>query len=126
MNINNENTEDVYRRLRAFRTKYKLTQINMADAAQIRQASYSDIENGKTSTISKQTLKLFELILDMNIEWLLTGTGEMKKNRNVDNLLSEEIGRYVTPGITIPVKEYEKMKELVSTLQITIENLSKG
>lgn len=121
----NSNTEGVRKRLKEFRRKHKLTQGKMAEAAQIRQASYSDIERGKTTVISKQTLKLFELILDMNIDWLYTGEGEMRLHNNIGNLLKEEESIYGNSTISIPLAEYEEMVNISSTLNKMIRSYSK-
>lgn len=125
MSINNENIENVCRRLREFRKKYKLSQQEMADAVLIRQASYSDLERGKTKTISRQTLKLFELVLKMNIDWLLKGKGNMKLDSEPLNKVSENEPDYSKPSIVISKDEYEKLKELSERFTIMIENLSK-
>lgn len=121
----NSNTVEVRKRLKEFRKKYKLTQGKMADAAQINQGTYSDIERGKTTIISKQTLKLFELILGMNIDWLFTGEGEPRLHNKIGNLLREEECIYGNGIISIPLDEFEEMIKISSSLNKMMKSYSK-
>ena len=71
-------TDNVGERLREWRKKSKMKLLELADVIQISQGSLSDLENNK-SLPSANTLASLHTHTDLNIIWLLTETGKMKR-----------------------------------------------
>lgn len=82
----------IAKRLEEFRVAMKLNQKKLAGLLEIQQGSYSDIKRGKVG-VSKKIMKKLEF-LGLDLDWLLTGRGEMLKNPNcsppIDNFVMEE------------------------------------
>lgn len=66
-------------RLRAVRETLNKSQSEFASSIGLKQGSYSDIEKGKTKSITTQTIMLLEYVHNVNIDYLLTGNGDMFK-----------------------------------------------
>lgn len=133
MDINNENTIEVYNRLRMFRKHSKLTQQSIADIIGIRQASYSDIECGKTLSISKPIQNSLEAKLNLNLNWLFTGKGEMIIDKNIGNQVNDDQVFYHPKErsddlklITLEYSDFKKMVETIKRQEETISRLSSG
>lgn len=71
-------------RLKKVRKHFKLSQVDFAKSIGMKQGSYSDIERGRNKGLSNTTIeniaKNYNLL---NIDWLLTGEGEMLKNKSL-------------------------------------------
>lgn len=86
----------------------------------------------KTDIQIKWIIKISENYPQYNIDWLLTGRGEMlinlkeeKKNNELGDLKEKYVSSMGIKTITIPIKKYEDMYEIILSQQRTIENLSK-
>ena len=66
-------------RLRAVRETLNKSQSEFASSIGLKQGSYSDIEKGKTKSITTQTIMLLEYVHNVNIDYLYTGNGDMFK-----------------------------------------------
>ncbi len=71
-------TDNVGERLREWRKKSKMKLLELAEVIQISQGSLSDLENNK-SLPSANTLASLHTQTDLNIVWLLTETGKMRR-----------------------------------------------
>jgi transcriptional regulator with XRE-family HTH domain len=71
-------TDNVGERLREWRKKSKLKLLELASVIKISQGSLSDLENNK-SLPSANTLASIHTHTNLNIIWLLTETGKMKR-----------------------------------------------
>lgn len=71
-------------RLRSFRRMEKLTGVQLSKIIGISQGSLSDIETNKT-TPSTKTLEGLIRNTDINIEWLITGEGAIKRKSQLDS-----------------------------------------
>ncbi len=74
-----------FERLKVIRNHYKLTQDEFARGLEIKQGSYSDIERGRIDNISTSILTKIAFYYNININWLLTGEGEMLKGEMKKN-----------------------------------------
>lgn len=68
---------EVFDRLRLVRKHLGLSQSNFAESLGLKQGSYSDIERGRTKSVSDGVIKLISNIYNIDGDWLLTGQGEM-------------------------------------------------
>jgi transcriptional regulator with XRE-family HTH domain len=71
-------TENLGERLRKWRKKSKMKLLELADIIQISQGALSELEN-KKSLPSANTLVSLHTHTDLNITWLLTETGKMRR-----------------------------------------------
>ena len=75
-----ENDTKQTERLKVIRKFLKLSQFEFSSSPGLKQGSYSDIERGKTNTLSKSVVEILEYRYSINKKWLLTGDGEMLKS----------------------------------------------
>jgi len=100
-------------RLRQWRKSIPMKSYELARLIRISQGSLSDIENNK-SLPSADTLAKIYLNTDINVIWLLTGTGAMKKA-----LPGRERGETGESRVYEEMSEYGKdqsLKELIEKL----------
>jgi transcriptional regulator with XRE-family HTH domain len=64
-------------RIREARQARKMTQIQLAKAASIKQPSLSELETGESKTLSGDTLIALSAALRVRPEWLQNGKGQM-------------------------------------------------
>lgn len=70
-------------RLRQWRKSLPLKSFELAKLIRISPGSLSDIENNKSLPSADTIAKLYQHT-DLNIIWLLTGKGPVKKTKNID------------------------------------------
>jgi transcriptional regulator with XRE-family HTH domain len=86
-------------RLNKFRKTLHLSQINMADALEIPQSTLSEMEKGRKNVSYNTIISLLSNYSNLNIDWLLTGRGEMiysenKFVNNLTNIAAEPMAEY--------------------------------
>ena len=81
-NINSGTAKFLGSRLRQWRKTLPLKSFELAKLIRISQGSLSDIENNKSLPSADTIAKLYQHT-DLNIIWLLTGKGPVKKTKNV-------------------------------------------
>ncbi len=91
-------------RLREARKLKRISQVQLATAAGLKQPSISEIESGETKEISGPNLIAVSAALKIRPEWLVTGKGHM------------ESGAEVAPGLTFRVEEAHAVKNLREAL----------
>jgi transcriptional regulator with XRE-family HTH domain len=68
-------------RIKIFREYKSLKQVEFAKMIQVSRSTLSEIENGKNKNPSSSVIvNIRDAFNDINIEWLLTGKGEMIKD----------------------------------------------
>lgn len=87
-------------RLREARKLRRMSQVQLAKAAGLKQPSISEIESGETKEISGPNLVTVAAALRVRPEWLVTGRGAM------------EPGVEVAPGLAFRVEEAQAIKNL--------------
>ncbi len=71
-------------RLKEARKHFGLNQIDFSNSIGMKQGSYSDVERGRNKGLSNSTIEnIAKNYKSLNIDWLLTGEGEMLKNENL-------------------------------------------
>jgi transcriptional regulator with XRE-family HTH domain len=72
-------------RIKIFREYKSLKQVEFAKMIQVSRSTLSEIENGKNKNPSSSVIvNIRDAFNDINIEWLLTGKGEMIKADSED------------------------------------------
>jgi DNA polymerase V len=114
----NDNYQEVYmitdkigERIKKLRTLKNLNQVDFARALGISQGFLSDVENGKNSPNSQVFLSVKRLIPDINSEWLLTGEGEMFRNKEEKQEEKGEEKQAQEPPTPSPAEPH-KIKQL--------------
>lgn len=116
-------------RLEQVREQTGMIQSDFAAHLDLQPGSYSDIKRGKNG-ISKSVLKKLEKKLNINIEWLLTGSGEMssvKEGTNVGNTnevlipyknqLSEGVSSHIDNLFKIIERRDEQIDRLLQSIK---------
>lgn len=97
-------------RLKEARKHFGLSQIDFADSIGMKQGSYSDVERGRNKGLSNSTIEnIANNYNDLNIDWLLTGKGDMLKSKKplesnvrfIDNpsfVMVSVVGQYAAAG----------------------------
>lgn len=67
-------------RLKAIRQALGMNQSVFAESIGLKQGSYSDMESGKTKSITKQTIMLVSMIHNINIDYLYEKSEDMYRN----------------------------------------------
>ena len=76
---------DIVSRLIAFKNWTNLTSSQFADKARIPRPTLSQFLNGRNKRLSDDLIsKLHAAFPELNVLWLLFGSGEMLENRNID------------------------------------------
>jgi transcriptional regulator with XRE-family HTH domain len=78
---------DIGLRLKHARRLRKLTQVDLAQKAGVKQASISDLERGESKSFRGATLVAVAKVLNVRAEWLSQGKGPMERK---DVALSDE------------------------------------
>ena len=96
-------------RLKELRDSLKLSQKKMGDMLGIAQTTYANYESGKANIPDELKTKLINSV-GLNVNWLLTGNGEMivsaVSNPSSSNQLAIDSGEYKTPsGKTILIQK---------------------
>jgi len=125
--------KDIGLRIRRIRIERKLTQGEFSNILGIKQANLSHIEN-KGAKISIEILDKIMSNFDININWLISGEGEMKKNEQKIGDISNStvVGTNVNgAGVSIhhpisqdTITEFSKnYNEIIKKQQEQINNL---
>ncbi len=112
-------------RLELVRKETGMKQIEFAQYLDLQPTSYSDIKRAKNG-ISRNMMQKLERKLNVNIDWLLTGNGEMKVPENGKYQPTKEM-EMITPFKTQPtegVNNYiDKLFKIIERRDDQIERL---
>lgn len=102
--VNNTESKKTSERLRAVRSVLNLSQVELAQKLDLTQKIISWSETGKRTPSKNFILKLSE-VFNININWLLTGQGEMFLPKEGKGGVAEPIAAYggFIPSVVIPV-----------------------
>lgn len=90
-------SETLAERFKRARNEKRLTQQQVADAAQVSKSAVSQIESGDTASIKSENLYPFARVLNVRAEWLVNGQPPMRYENEAE--LGPQAGR--TRGVPI-------------------------
>jgi len=126
------NTDDFIKRLEIILDYYSLTASSFADKIGVQRSSMSHLLSGRNKPSLDFILKIIEVFQDVDLYWLLNGTGSFpKKNESIENSKQPiQTLSYPTPidlfsEISTPIQK-EKIHEEVKPKPFVIENENSG
>jgi transcriptional regulator with XRE-family HTH domain len=113
-----EGVRDIGLRLRHARKARRLTQVELANKAGIKQASVSDLERGESKSFRGATLVAMARVLNVRPEWLSHGKGPMERR---DVPISDKAMAVAQAWDRLAPEIQEKIADIIFTMEAQAE-----